>query len=133
MAYRNIVVAVHGTPASDVALHRAIGIARAEHAELTVLGVDEPLPPFAPGGEGGRRNGQLHAAVEAAVGTARRSGVEVQGQVLSGYPAEAIVQYCETNDCDLLVVGAGNQRPGPVGRTADKVVGLAPCGVLVAR
>ncbi|MBI3978892.1 MAG: universal stress protein [Chloroflexi bacterium] len=133
MAYQNVVVAVDGSQTGDLALRRALGIARAAGARLVVLGVEEPAPPFAGGSDWGRRNGQLQAAVEAAVGAARQAGVEVEGQVCTGYPAEVIVRYCAEHACDLVVLGANEGGDGPLGRTADKVVDLATCAVLVAR
>src|SRR6266536_2426761 len=101
MGYRNVVVAVHGTPASEVALRRALDVARAAGAQLAVLGVEEPRPPFAGGEDAGWRNGELHAAVEAAVDAAHQAGLEAEGQVLGGYPAEVIVRYCAERGSDL--------------------------------
>lgn len=133
MAFRNVVVAVNGSPASDLALARAMDISRAASARLAVLGVEEPAPIFAQAEAWGRRDGQLHAAVEAAVDLARQAGVEAAGLIRAGYPAEVIVVYSVEQRCDLVVIGAGDRGPGAIGRMADKVVDLAPCAVLVVR
>jgi nucleotide-binding universal stress UspA family protein len=133
MAYRNIVVAVNGSTASGRALQRAVCVAQAVGARLTVLGVDEPILPFTEGADQGQRNEQLHTAVEIAVDAARRAGVAAQGLVIAGYPAEVIVRYSTEHDSDLIVLGATDQGMVSLGATADKVVDLARCGVLIAR
>jgi nucleotide-binding universal stress UspA family protein len=131
MTYRHVLVAVNGAPPSEVALRRAIGIARTAGARLTVMGVKETAPIFM---ESVRwQEDGIDDAVEAATAVAQRMGVEAEGQVLTGYPAEAIVRWCEDHGCDLVVIGTSDAEMGSVGRTADKVVDLAPCAVLVAR
>lgn len=133
MAYREVVVAVDGSRGSEVALQRAVEIGRAVGARLTVVGVEEPTLPSVEGTQRARLNGRFHAAVEAAVEVARRAGIEAEGQVIDGYPAEVIVRYCAERGCDLVVVGTSDEGTGWLGGTADKVVDLAPCAVLVAR
>jgi nucleotide-binding universal stress UspA family protein len=133
MAYQNVVVAVDGSRASEIALQQALSVSRAAGARLAVVGVEAPALPFAEGTEWARVNGRLRAAVEAAVGAARQAGVKAEGEVLVGYPAEVIVRYCAERSCDLVVVGTNHQNAGSLGGTADKVVDLATCAVLVAR
>jgi nucleotide-binding universal stress UspA family protein len=130
MAYRNIVVGFDGSPQSERALRAALGIARVARARLWVLGVEEPAPRFAPAADPRRGNGRLRAVIEAAVGLARGAGIDAEGHVSAGYPAEVIVRFGAEQACDLVVVGA-SEHPG--GRTADKVVDRAASAVLVAR
>jgi nucleotide-binding universal stress UspA family protein len=133
MAYRSVLVGVTGSPASEVALRRAVDVARGNGGRLTVLGVQEPEPIFAESRRPDQRNGRLDAAVQAAVAVARRAGVAAEGHVLAGYPAEVIVRWCVEHGCDLVVLGASDDDAASIGRTADRVADLAPCAVLVAR
>lgn len=133
MAYRKVVVAVDGSSVSEVALRRAVAIARTSGARLAVLGVEEPVPPFADAATWGRQNGHVHAVVQAATEAARQAVVSADGEVEVGYPADVIVRYCAEQACDLVVVGANDRGAGPLGPTADKVVDLVGCAVLVTR
>jgi nucleotide-binding universal stress UspA family protein len=133
MGYRNVLVAVDGSEMSKRAVERAVGLARAERARLVMLGVDEAAPPFIESGGEAWRDGQVYAAVEAAVGAARQAGVSAEGIVVDGYPAEVIVRYSTELECDLVVVGAPDPREASHGDTADKVTDLATCSVLVTR
>lgn len=45
---------------------------------------------------------------------------------------DAIVTEAERFDADLIIVGPGERRHGPLGSTAERVVRHAPCPVLVA-
>jgi len=59
--------------------------------------------------------------------------VAAEGGVLRGYPAVVIIREGAEHGCDLIVVHADNDElTTSLGRTADKVVTLADC-VLVVR
>lgn len=63
-----------------------------------------------------------------------RAGIEVTTHVLSGSPADAIVDYAETGDVDLIVTatnGATGWRRWVFGSVAEVVVRKSPCPVLV--
>lgn len=132
MTYRSLLVGVDGSAASARAVERAVDLARVAGAQLVVVGVEEPRPPFAIGPAGWPGPVDLQQAVGAAVARARRAGVGADGMVLAGYPAEVIVRVSAERSCDLVVVGASASTNGS-GRTADKVADLATCAVLVAR
>lgn len=131
MPYQHIVVAFDGSTESELALRMALSIARTANGRVDILGVDEPAPLFAL--ERKAADGELRAAVGAAVEIARGAGVEAAGHVLAGYPAEVIVRFGGENGCDLVVVGAPAGAGRHLGRTADKVVDQAASAVLVAR
>jgi nucleotide-binding universal stress UspA family protein len=131
MTFRHVLVAVNGSSQSEEALRRAASIVRTTGAQLTVIGVKEAAPIFAAGAQWPVDG--IDRAVDEAVDAARHMGIEAGKQVLSGYPAEAILRWCEEHDCDLIVIGSSDMGVGSVGRTTDKVVDLAPCAVLVAR
>ena len=131
--YRNVLVAIDGSDRSERVLECAVDIARTSGARLVVLAVEEEAPPFAAVVERSRSNGHLHAAVETAVGTARRAGVNAEATIVDGYPAEAIVRNGAELECELIVIGAPAQGEGRLDRTADKVVEQTKSAVLVVR
>jgi len=64
------------------------------------------------------------------------AGVEAEGGVLSGYPAELIVQTAKDEGCDLIVMGThGRRGVGRVlfGSVAEKVVKKSPLPVLTVK
>ena len=82
---------------------------------------------------------QLHAAethVWAALDRLQVSGAQIRPIVRAGQPAAEIVRCAQTQDADLLVIGARGQsraEPFPLGGVAEKLIRFAPCSVLVAR
>lgn len=133
MAYRNVLVAVNGSPSSEAAWRLAVSIVRASGGRLRVVGVEETPPPFVGEGSDAPRGARWRALVNTVIETARAAGVDAAGEVLRGYPAEVIVGHGSDCGCDLIVIGTSTGHPGALGRTADKVVDLAACGVLVVR
>jgi hypothetical protein len=74
------------------------------------------------------------ASVDAAVRQARDWGVACDGQVLTGRPHQALVQAAALSGADLIVVGRhGGETLARawIGGTAQKVIGLAACPVLI--
>jgi|SRR5579864_1537388 len=132
MIYQRIVVAVNGSPSSGQALQRAIELA-AEGHELVVLGIEEPTPRHARPRDPASVNGHLEAIVHAAVERARGAGIDAAGEIRHGYPAEQVLRFSDERQCDLVVLGGGDPKSRRLGRTADKVVDLANCAVLIVR
>jgi nucleotide-binding universal stress UspA family protein len=132
MSFRRIVLAVNGSTSSTQATQRAIELAL-EDSDLTVIGVDEPVPAHAFRVRADANNGHIEAIVEEAVAQARQAGVRALGEVRHGYPAEVLVKFSEEAQCDLLVLGGGSPGTLRLGRTVDKVVDLASGAVLVVR
>jgi hypothetical protein len=79
---------------------------------------------------------EAEQVIAAAVEVARSEGVEAEGQVAAGRPADAIAQLATPTGADLLVVGRGGPEVHGrlhFGSNAQRVVGLASCAVLVVR
>lgn len=71
-----------------------------------------------------------------AIEAARLRGLDMAAAIVSGHPAEAIVDYAQGHQVDLIVMGhrgMSNLRRFLVGSVADRVVDHAPCPVLVVR
>lgn len=76
-------------------------------------------------------------AVASALGIARRVGAQAEGRVVTGRPAEAIARLAAESGADLIVVGrsgeGGRLQRLLLGGTAQGIVGLASCPVLVVK
>jgi len=69
-----------------------------------------------------------------AIEQARLRGLDLSAVVVSGHPAEVIVDYARRHQIDLIVMGhrgMSNLKRFLVGSVADRVVDHAPCMVLV--
>jgi nucleotide-binding universal stress UspA family protein len=134
-----ILVALDNSEQAFKALDKAVGMAKKEKAELTLMTV---YPDF-PEDEGGLKqaSASLMQMAEKTVGRgkseAEKAGLAVKTVIEAGYSAaENIVKHAGKNNIDLIVLGhkskSGLERL-LVGSVAGKVVTYAPCSVLVVR
>jgi nucleotide-binding universal stress UspA family protein len=147
-AYRKILVAVDGSPASSKGLREAIRLARAERAKLLILHVVDEFQAFAamdglvgaPGAdllsalrEGGKR------ILAKAVGIALKQKIKPKGilrEMLSGPAAYPIVREARKLRADLIVLGTHGRRGVRrlvLGSDAEQVVRTASVPVLLVR
>jgi len=147
-AYRKILVAVDGSPASGKGLREAIRLARAERAKLFILHVVDEFQAFAamdglvglPGAdllsalrEGGKR------ILAKAVGIALKQKIKPKGilrEMLSGPAAYPIVREARKLRADLIVLGTHGRRGVRrlvLGSDAEQVVRTASVPVLLVR
>ncbi|HEY8250961.1 MAG TPA: universal stress protein [Burkholderiales bacterium] len=147
-AYRKILVAVDGSPASSKGLREAIRLARAERAKLLILHVVDEFQAFAamdglvgaPGAdllsalrEGGKR------ILAKAVGIALKQKIKPKGilrEMLSGPAAYPIVREARKLRADLIVLGTHGRRGVRrlvLGSDAEQVVRSASVPVLLVR
>ena len=81
-------------------------------------------------------NHKFHNVLESAREIAKAKGVELQAEVVAGHPAATIVGRVKALKADLLVVGFMGHSAlyeRIIGGTADRLVRLAPCPVLVVK
>jgi nucleotide-binding universal stress UspA family protein len=120
-ALRTIAVAFDGGPESWQALHTAADLAKGVGARLrllSVVGTPGPgygtvISAFTQGNLSGTRHELLRAAIDEAR-AALDPTLDVSSQVLSGPPADRILEACG-GDVDLLVTGSRGY--GPLRRT----------------
>ena len=89
--YKRILVGTDGSPTASLAVNRAVDVAAATGAALTILSV------------GDERRALEIASTEAARHEDR--GVAITPHALAGDPASVLVEAAEDGDYDLLVVG----------------------------
>ena len=119
--YARILVGTDGSKTASRAVARAVEVAKATGAELTITTV----------GSGARAEKVIDEAAAAHSG----SGVAISTKVLSGDPADALVAEAE-NGYDLLVVGNKGMTGASrffLGSVPNKVSHHAPVSLLIVR
>jgi nucleotide-binding universal stress UspA family protein len=124
----NLILAVDGSDHAFAAINLVQNLPLPESCRITVLSVLIP------------RNAQYHATLEhflEQTGVRLRSvGYNVETRLLSGYPAEQIINYTNKHSPDLVVLGAKGLRGTPrilLGGVAQQVIEYATCPVLIVR
>lgn len=131
--------------ASRAAFAKAVEMAKASRAELTLVHVLSPVMPVP--GDGyisPRVYDEIAASTRAwaqkelgrRLAKAKAAGVRAKGLLLDGVPHERIVGAAKSRRTDLLVLGT-HGRSGLaklfIGSVAGRVVSAAPCPVLTVR
>jgi nucleotide-binding universal stress UspA family protein len=131
--------------AGRAALARAIHMARAEKAQLTVVHVLPLVMPMMGDGyvsprvyQDVQRSTREYARkqLDGVLARIRKAGVRAHGLLLEGVPASQITRAARSGRADMIVMGT-HGRTGftrlLLGSVAERVVGTAPCPVLTVR
>jgi nucleotide-binding universal stress UspA family protein len=143
--YKNVLVATDGSKYSTAAASEAIGIAKLNGSKLTVIAVvpaELATPTDVEFGVGQREkiaDQVMHEAeknAKAVKEAAQKEGVNVQAFVMTGRPADAIIEIAKEKGADLIVVGS-HGRTGLdrllMGSVAERVIVLSNSAVLVVK
>ena len=139
--FRKILVAYDGSEGAKSALRVGIGLAKSLSAELHSISVEEELPHYA------ATMGEVQDAKERvdeyfrvltkdARDQAALAGVDLQTAIRQGHEVEIIVNYAKEGGFDLLLAGYhGHSRifERVMGSTAQSIIRLSPCSVLLAK
>jgi nucleotide-binding universal stress UspA family protein len=120
--YKRILVGTDGSATAAIAVDRAVEVAAATGAQLTILSVDRE--------ERGRK------VVDAEVERHKDAGVQITPHVESGDPATVLVETAEQGGYDLLVVGNKGMTGAArffLGSVPNKVSHHAPVALLIVR
>jgi nucleotide-binding universal stress UspA family protein len=126
LEFKQVLIAADDSPFSAAAWQEALSITQRMGSQLTAIAV------AASGGEAKGAN-QLVQRMEA---EARLRGVSLETAVPSGRPFEAILQVAQAKKVNLIVLGSHGRtglRRLLLGSTAERVIGQAPCPVLVVK
>jgi len=145
LEFKNIVVATDGSKYSAAAASEALGLAKWNGSALTVISVvpSELMTPsdidFTITQRELIAEKEMHEAEKNAKvvkEAALKEGVAVKAFVLSGRPADAIIETAQEKNADLIVLGS-HGRTGVerllMGSVAERVIVLASCPVLVVK
>ena len=145
IGFKSIVVATDGSRYSAAAAAEAIGIAKQNKSELTIISVvpAELMTPtdidFTMNQRELIAEKEMHEAEKNAKlvkEAALKEGVPAKAFVMSGRPADAIIETANEKKADLIVVGS-HGRTGLerllMGSVAERVIVLASSAVLVVK
>lgn len=143
--FKSIVVATDGSKYSAAAASEAIGIAKRNNAKLTVLAVvpaDIAMPTdidFAAIEREKLADQDMQMAeknARAVKDAAQKAGVDAQAFVMTGKPADAIIEIAKDKSADLIVVGS-HGRTGLdrllMGSVTERVIVMSSCAVLAVK
>lgn len=119
--YRHVLVGTDGSRTATRAVDRAVEVAEAHGAKLTILSAGH--------------DGKAQSVVDTEVARLASADLELEGRTASGDPAHALVDVARQGDYDLLVVGnkglVGIRRVLP--SVPSKVTHHLPCSMLVVK
>jgi len=138
--YAKILVANDGSAGGQKALTAAIDLAGRISGDLHMVTVEElpriPASIDEVAEEKVEANHRFAPVIEAAKAEAQRAGVTIETHLVPGHVVDAIVTLINERGFDLLVAGfMGHSQlyERIIGGTADRLVRLAPCSVLVVK
>jgi nucleotide-binding universal stress UspA family protein len=142
--FNQIIVTTDLSSHSLRALPYAIGLADRFEAELTVVSVNEPalmatdvawMSPMASATDSERAIA-IKDGLNRLIAEKVPRGVRASSVVLSGHPVDAIVEYANETNADLIIActhGRGGLSHVLMGSTAEELVRRAPCPVLTLK
>lgn len=138
--FKRIAVANDGSEGGRKALEFACDLAKLHHSTLHMISVEE-LPDFPASIDEvvetkAQENHKFHDLLDQARKLAKAKGIRLHAEVVAGHAAATIVERVRALDADLLVVGFMGHSAlyeRIIGGTADRLVRLAPCPVLVVK
>ena len=138
--FKHIIVANDGSEGGFSALTMACDLAKLHRSKLHMISV-EVLPDFPASIDEivevkDAENHRFHAVVARALAIAKAKGVKLEVEVVAGHAVATIIERAKALKADLLVVGFMGHSAlyeRIIGSTADRLVRLAPCPVLVVK
>jgi nucleotide-binding universal stress UspA family protein len=138
--YATIVVGIDGSATADIALGKAVDLARLSGATLHVVSAYEPTPTHVSGGSPSREfsvgsDFKADAALQRALSRVTGADIEVHEHAPKGSAADAILAIANEQGADVIVVGnVGMQGARRVlGSVPNKVSHQASCDVLIVQ
>lgn len=136
--FKNILLATDGSKYSKAATEKAIDFAASYGGALKILSIVDVPAEFYGDAPDAVENmvGKARAFVDDAKKKAADAGIQSEGMVVEGEAYLVINDIAKKVNADLIVMGS-HGRTGMkrllMGSVAEKVIGYAPCPVLVAR
>jgi len=145
MKFRRVFHPTDFSRASGVAFTKALGIAKANRAQLTLVHVLSPVTPYVGDGyisprtydaleRAARQSAQKR--MTALLKKAAKAGVRARSILLEGIAYDQIARIARARRADLIVMGTHGRTGFSrffIGSVAERVIPLAPCPVLTVR
>lgn len=139
--YKRILVAYDGSDGAHAALKQGVALAKALGADLAAILVEEHLPHYAASISEVKAakeeiDDHFRTLAKQAHDVAWLSGIDMETVVRQGHEVETIVNAAKDGQYDLLIIGYHGHSKiyGRImGSTAQSIVRLAPCSVLLAK
>jgi nucleotide-binding universal stress UspA family protein len=141
--FSSIVVGTDGSDTAEIALRRAVELARLTGATLHVVSAYEPSParvagskPVAEAAEWSVGSDfKVDAVLQRARETARGSEVQIEVHAPKGDAADSLISAANEHGADLIVLGSRGMRGARrvLGSVPNKVSHRAPCDVLIVQ
>lgn len=138
--FEKILHANDGSEVAFKALAAAIDLAKRHRAELHVVCVEEiqRIPGSREEVIGAKElaNHKFEDVIQRAKAEAKRKRVTIETHLLVGHPVKAISEFVKENGFDPLVIGyVGHSQVYSmlIGGTAERLVRLAPCTIVVVK
>ena len=140
--YKTILLPTDGSTGAAEAIARALDLARATDATLHALSVVDTgaEPPVVSDANRAEFREKARTRSRAATQTVdehgQKLGVDVVEAVREGVPHEAIREYADEHDVDLIIMGTHGRGAVAhllLGSVAEKIVRSSPCPVLTVR
>ena len=137
--FKKIILAVDGSESAWRALKMAADLAGMSNGLITVVNAYQPVSPLL-GNPDYKRRVEEHIAVseqivEEAEAQLRQQGVtRIEPNILEGPAATAIVNAAKARHADVIVLGSRGLTALKgllMGSVSERVIGAAPCPVLV--
>jgi len=136
--YKNIVLAYDGSKFSNKALQEAIGIAKSSGGSLLILSIVDITDEFESEAPGltDKMTEKLLKLSQKALKKAVDAKVKAKAEVHVGDAYEMIVQISKKKKADVIVMGSHGKSGLTrllMGSVTSRVIGHAPCSVLVVK
>jgi nucleotide-binding universal stress UspA family protein len=139
--YKSIVVGVDGSPTAEIALDRAIDLAKLSGGRLHVVSAYEPAAARVTGGApsgdqfSAPSDFKADAALQRALDRAGAKSLEVEQHAPRGDPADALISVADESGADLIVIGSvGMKGPRRIfGSVPNSVTHRSTCDVLIVQ
>ena len=136
--YKNIVLAYDGSKFSNKALQEAIGIAKSSGGSLLILSIVDITDEFESEAPGltDKMTEKLLKLAQKALKKAVDAKVKAKVEVHVGDAYEMIVDISRKKKADIIVMGSHGKTGLTrllMGSVTSRVIGHAPCSVLVVR
>ena len=141
--FKSIVVGTNGTATADIAVNRAVELAKLTGATLHVVSAYEPAPAHVGGSRPPAEAAEwaisphfkVDAVLDRATDIAKGGGIEIEVHGPNGDAASAILSVAEEAKADLIVLGSKGMQGARrvLGSVPNKVSHHAPCDLLIVQ